>query len=175
MVNFSGSYKLLLQKRFNYNFSVFRSSNGLFVYGAAYTLFGSKPYKAFSSKSPRSKKRYPIEVSTLKNDHFFKNKRKRFFRGIERFSVLVLPTRGAYGFLDFLPKSCTPTHISVFSKGVSVNPEMVNLSWKMRSLCSYSVWFKIKSENLLMTWTLLRSFQIPVSSVPFEYFSEESV
>lgn len=125
---FSGSYKLLLQKRFNYNFPIFRSSNGFFVYGAAYVLFGFKPDTIFSSRSLRSKRRYPIAIPALKNAHFFTNKRKRFFQGIERFSVSVLANRGAYGFLDFLPRSEKPTHLSVLCKSVSVNPEMVNLT-----------------------------------------------
>jgi hypothetical protein len=55
------------------------------------------------------------------------NKRKRFFRGIERFSVSVLTNRGAYGFIDFLPLNPRPTHLNIFCKGVSVNPEMANL------------------------------------------------
>ena len=93
----------MLQKKFNYNFALFRSSNGIFVYGAAFVLFGAKPNKVISSKSLRSKRRYGIAVAALKSEHFFTNKRKRFFRGIERFSVSVLPNRGAYGFLEFLP------------------------------------------------------------------------
>lgn len=125
---FSGSYELLLQKRFNYNFSVFRSSNGIFVYGAAFTMFGTKPEKVLSSRSPRSKKRYGIAVSALKTKAYFNNGRKRLFRSIERFSVVVLANRGAYGFLNFLPTSEEPTHLNVFCKSVLVNPEMVNLS-----------------------------------------------
>ena len=172
---FSGAHKLVLQKRFNYNFSVFRSSNGIFVYGAAFTMFGTKPEKVFSSKSPRSKKRYPIAISVLKNKSFFNSERKTFFKSIERFSVSILSNRGAYGFLNFLPVSHEPTHLNVFCKSVLVNPEMVNLSWKMRSACTYSVWFKVKSEDLLVSWNFLRCFQIPVSSVPFEYFPEEEI
>lgn len=124
---FSAAYKLMLQKKFNYNFSLFRSSNGIFVYGAAFVLFGAKPDRVISSRSLRSKKRYGIAVSALKNEHSFANKRKRFFRGLERFSVSVLANRGAYGYMDFLPLNNRPTHLNVFSKGVSVNPEMVNL------------------------------------------------
>jgi len=128
MKSFSKSYKLMLQKKFNYNFAVFRSSNGLFVYGAAYVLFGFKPARILSSKSVRSKKRFPIAVPALKNEYSFANKRKRFFMGIERFSTSILANRGAYGFLDFLPRSNTPTHLNVCCKSVLVNPEMVNLS-----------------------------------------------
>jgi hypothetical protein len=135
---FSSSYKLGLQKKFNYNFSVFRSSNGIFVYGAAFVLFGAKPKKVFSSKSIRSKKRYPIAVSSLENRDSSCSGRKLFFKGIERFSVSVLPNRGAYGFLNFFPRSKYPTHLNVFCKQVSVNPEMVNLAWRMRSPCAYS-------------------------------------
>jgi hypothetical protein len=136
---FSSSYKLALHKKFNYNFSVFRSSNGIFVYGAAFILFGSKPQRVFSSRSIRSKKRYPIAVSSLENSNAFSNSRKLFFKGIERFSVSVLPNRGAYGFLNFFPVSEHPTHLNVFCKRVSVNPEMVNLAWHMRSTCAYSL------------------------------------
>ena len=139
MKRFSGSYKLMLQKKFNYNFAVFRSSSGLFVYGAAYVLFGFKPATIVSSKSARSKKRYPIAIPVLKNEKSFANKRKRFFLGIERFSVSILANRGAYGFLDFLPRSENPTHVNILCKSVLVNPEMVNLSWKMRGMCTYSV------------------------------------
>ena|ERR1700761_1942845 len=124
---FSSSYKLILQKKFNYNFSVFRSSNGVFVYGAAFVLFGSKPDKVISSRSLRSKRRYAIAVSALKTEHWFANKKKRFFLGVERFFVSVLANRGAYGFLEFLPTNERPTHLNVFCKGVSVNPEMANL------------------------------------------------
>jgi hypothetical protein len=136
---FSSSYKLALQKKFNYNFSVFRSSNGIFVYGAAFVLFGSKPGKVFSSRSIRSKKRYPIAVFSLWGKNTFLNKKKLFFNGIERFSVSVLSNRGAYGFLNFYPSSENPTHISVFCNRVSVNPEMLNLAWRMHSPCAYSV------------------------------------
>jgi hypothetical protein len=148
---FSSSYSLALQKKFNYNFSVFRSSNGIFVYGAAFTFFGSKPKKFFSSKSIRSKKRYPIAVPLLENKNISINKRKLLFKGIEKFSVCVLPSRGAYGFLNFFPNSEYPTHINVFCKDVLVNPEMLNLAWRMRTPCAYSVWFKTKSESLTVS------------------------
>ena len=67
---FSASYKLMLQKKFNYNFSVFRSSNGIFVYGAAFVLFGAKPDRVISSRSLRSKKRYAIAVVRFKKRTF---------------------------------------------------------------------------------------------------------
>ena len=91
----------MLQKKFNYNFSVFRSSNGIFVYGAAFVLFGVKPDKVISSRSLRSKKRYAIAVAALKNEHSFMNKRKSFFRGIERFSVSVLAEQRRLWFYGF--------------------------------------------------------------------------